>query len=116
MSGRFPPPSAETACRLHPLSRRRFECIVGSEGLAGEWLSRLAEIKGDRAFVGVEGGQDAARDFPDVQFVAGRRDQLPALLRGGRPVLLLEEPGERPELPGNIPLLLGHIEASPMPS
>ncbi|MBI1915245.1 MAG: hypothetical protein HYS12_10980 [Planctomycetes bacterium] len=111
--GRLPLPNEETVRRLQSLSCRPscFGWIVGSEWLAGEWLSRLAQVKGSGPFVGVEGEPDATKDLPNVQFVVGRRDQLPALLRGGRPVLLIEEPGERSNLPNNAPPLLGHVES-----
>ncbi len=116
--GRLPPPNEEMVRHLHSLSGRPscFGWIVGSEWLAGEWLGRLAQVKGGGPFVGVEGGQDAARGLPDVQFAVGRREQLSALLRGGRPVLLLKEPGERSELPDNAPLLLGFVESGPLSS
>jgi len=116
--GRLPPPDEETVRRLQTLSRRPscFGWIVGPEWLAGEWLGRLARgtRPADGPFVGVGGEQDATKARQEVQFVAVRRDQLPAL-RGGRPVLLLEGPGEPSGLPNNDPLLLGHVVSGSLP-
>ncbi len=115
--GRLPPPGEELVSLLQALNHRPccFGWIVGPEWFADEWLARLAQGNGPRGgpFVGVEGEE---KTLPDVQFVAGRRDQLPALAQGGRAVLLLQESGTLPELPDNFPLLLGHIETGPLPS
>jgi hypothetical protein len=113
--GRLPPPGEELVPLLQALSRRPccFGWIVGPEWFPGEWLERLAQAHGP--FAGVEGGHDAAHASPDVQFVAGRRDQLPALAESRLPVLILQEPGAPPEPSDNFPLLLGQIELGPLP-
>ena len=115
--GRLPPPTDEMVRRLQTLSHGPscFGWLVGPEWLAGEWSSRLAQIKGPAGspFVGVEGGHGAAGALPDVQFLVGRRDQLPTLARADRPVLLFSEASVAPETPGNLPLL-GHVESGPL--